>query len=189
MQSQGDTQCLKNYLPVSLLPICGKILGRLIFSEMSRFLIKNNFISSHQSGFNPGDSCINQILSITHEICKSFDDGFEVRGVILDISKVFEKVWHKGIIFKLKQNGICGKLLSVLSYVLKYMNQRVLLNGQVSSWTGVNAGFPQGSINDIAGGLPSNAKLFVDYLSLFSVIHSVDTSANELNNDLYQINK
>ena len=45
----------------------------------------------------------------------SFDDGFEVRGVFLDISKAFDKVWHKGIIFKLKQNGFSGKLLSVLS--------------------------------------------------------------------------
>ena len=62
---------------------------------MFRFLIENNLISSNQSGFKPGDSCINQLLSITHEIYKSFDDGFEVRGVFLDISKAFDKVWHK----------------------------------------------------------------------------------------------
>ena len=99
-------KCLESYRPVSLLPICGKILERLIFNEM--FLIENNLISSNQSGFMPGDSCINQLLSIIHEIYKSFDDGFEVRGVFLDISKAFDKVWHKGIIFKLKQNGISG---------------------------------------------------------------------------------
>ena len=182
-----------------MLPICGKILERLIFSEISRFLIENNFISSNQSGFNPGDSCINQLLSITHEICKSFDDGFEVRGVFLDISKAFDKVWHKGIIFKLQQNGISGKLLRVLSDFLKDRKQRVILNGQFSSWTSVNAGVPQGSIlgpllfliyiNDLADGLSSNSKLLADDTSLFSVIHDVDTSANELNNDLYQINK
>ena len=88
----GDKQCLKNYQPVSLLPICRKIFERLIFNEMFRFLIENNLISSNQSGFKPGDSCINQLLSITHEIYKSFDDGFEVRGVFLDISKAFDKV-------------------------------------------------------------------------------------------------
>ena len=195
----GDKQCLKNYQPVSLLPICRKIFERLIFNEMFRFLIENNLISSNQSGFKPGDSCINQLLSITHEIYKSFDDGFEVRGVFLDISKAFDKVWHKGIIFKLQQNGISGKLLRVLSDFLKDRKQRVILNGQFSSWTSVNAGVPQGSIlgpllfliyiNDLTDGLSSNAKLFADDTSLFSVIHDVDASANELNNDLYQINK
>ena len=199
VHKKGDKQCLKKYRPVSLLPICGKILERLIFNEMFRFFIENNLISSNQSGFKPGDSCINQLLSITHEIYKPFDDGFEVRGVFLDISKAFDKVWHKGIIFKLKQNGISGKLFSVLSDFLKDRKQRVILNEQVSSWTGVNAGATQGSIlgpllflvyiNDLADGLSSNAKLFADDTSLFSVIHDVGTSANELNNDLYEINK
>ena len=146
IHKKSDKQCLKSYRPVSLLPICGKILERLILNEMFRFLTENNLISSIQSGFQLGGSCINQLLSITHEIYKSFDDEFEVRGVFIDISKAFDKVWHKGIIFKLKQNGISGKLLSDLSDFLKDKKQRVTLNGQVPSWTGVNAGVPQGSI-------------------------------------------
>ena len=158
-------------------------------------MFPNNF----QSGFKPEDSCIKQLLSITHEIYKSFDNGFAVRVVFLDISKAFDKVWHDGNIFKLKQNGISGKLLSVLPDFLKDRKQRVTLNGQVLSWTGVNADVPHGSIlgpllslvyiNDLADGLSSNAKLFADDTTLFSVIHDVDTSRNELNNDLYQINK
>ena len=69
-----------------------------------------------------------------------------MRGVFLDILKAFDKVWHNGIIFKLKQNGISGKLLSVSSDFLKDKKQRVTSNGKVSSWTGVNVGVPQGSI-------------------------------------------
>ena len=83
---------------------------------MFRFLTKNNLIFSNQSGFKPGDTCINQLLSTTYEIYKSFDDRFEVRGVFLDISKAFDKVWHKGIIFKLKQNDL---LISILSLTFK----------------------------------------------------------------------
>ena len=71
---------------------------------------------------------------------------FEVRGVFLDVSKAFDKVWHKGIIFKLKQNAFFTKLLSVLSDFLKDREQRITLDGQVSLWTGVTAGVPQGSI-------------------------------------------
>ena len=164
---------------------------------MFHFLIENSLISPKQSGFKPGDSCINQLLSITHEIYKSFDDNFEVRGVFLDISKAFDKVWHEGLLFKLKQNGITGELFEVLSDFLKNRKQRVLLNGQVSSWVDVNAGVPQGSIlgpllflifiNDLPEGLISSFKLFADDTSFFSVIHNSNTSAKDLNEDLLKI--
>ena len=58
---------------------------------MFKFFIENELISPNQSGFKPGDSCINQFLAITHEIYKSFDDGIEVRGVFLDISRRLTK--------------------------------------------------------------------------------------------------
>ena len=163
------------------------------------FFIENNLISQHQSGFKPGDSCINQLLLITHEIYQSFDEGFDVRSVFLDISKAFDKVWHDGIIFKLKQNGISGNLLNLLSNFLRNSKQRVVLNGQTSSRADVNAGVPQGSIlgpllfliciNDLADGLSSNAKLFADDTSLFSVVQNANTTAKELNNDLVKINR
>ena len=93
---------------------------RLIYSEMFTFFIENNLISPNQSGFRPGDSCVNQLLAITHEIYKSFDEGFEVRRVFLDISKAFDKVWHKGLLLKLNQNGISGNLLKLLRDFLSY---------------------------------------------------------------------
>ena len=135
-----------NYHPVSLLPIWGKILERLMFNEMFEFFIENKLISSSQSGFKPGDSCINQLLSITHEIYSSFDEGLEVRSIFLDIAKAFDKVWHDGIIFKLTQNGISGNLLNLLRDFLNERKQRVILNGQFSTWKNVSAGVPQGSI-------------------------------------------
>ena len=98
---KGHKQVLKNYRRVSLLPVCGKIFERLIFNEMFSFLLENNLVLPNQSGFKPGDSCINQLFSITHEIFQSSDEEFEVRGVFLDISKAFDKEWHKGLIFKL----------------------------------------------------------------------------------------
>ena len=75
---------------------------RLIYNNLCEYFIDNDLISRNQSGFKPGDSYITQLVSITHEIYESFDDGFEVRGVFLDISKAFHKVWHEGLIYKMK---------------------------------------------------------------------------------------
>ena len=63
------------------------------------FFIKKDIFSQNQSGFKPGDSYVDQFLSILHEIYKSFGDGFDVRRVFLDTSKAFDKIWHEGIIF------------------------------------------------------------------------------------------
>ena len=102
VHKKGNRQ---TYRPVSLLPICDKIFERLIYNSLFEIFIANELISSSQSGFKPGDSCINQLLFVTHEIYKSFDNGYEVRGVFLDISKAFDKVWHNGLIYKQKKRS------------------------------------------------------------------------------------
>ena len=158
----------------------------------------NKLISKAQSGFQPGDSCINHLLSITHEIFTPFDNGLEVRSAFLDISKAFDKAWYEGLVSKLKHNTIFGELFHILFDFLSNRKQRVVLNGQNSSWANVHAGVPQGSIlgplifliyiSDLSDNLTSNAKLFADDTSLFSVVHDVNTSAKELNDDLKKVN-
>ena len=104
VHKKSDKKILKNYQPVSLLPICRNVFECLIYNNLFEYFIENNLISPNQSGFKPGDSCTNQLISITHEIYQSFNDGFEVRGVFLNISKAFDNVCHNGLIYKLKQN-------------------------------------------------------------------------------------
>ena len=182
---------------MSLLPIAGKIFERILYNNMFDFFSKNHLISRNQSGFKPGGSCINQLLSITHEIYKSFDDGLDVRGVFLNISKAFDKAWHKDLLYKVKQNDISGNLLDTITGFLNFRKQSVVLNGQLSSWTSIEAGVPQESIlgpllfliyiNDLSDDLMTNVKLFADDTSLFSVVHDVNTSSTNLNNDLRKI--
>ena len=68
------------------------IFERLLYDSMFNFLTENSLISQNQSGFKPGDSCTNQLLSNRHQIYKYFDDGHEFRSVLLDMSKTFDKV-------------------------------------------------------------------------------------------------
>ena len=95
---------------MSLLPICGKIFEKLIFNALYSFFEDYKLLNPCQSGFKKNDFCINQPVSITHEIYSTFDCNPppEVRGVFLDLSKAFDKVWRDGLIYKLKLLGTSG---------------------------------------------------------------------------------
>ena len=98
---------------------------------MFNYFLSNKLFTPSQSGFLRGDSSIAQLLSVIHEIQTAFDNNptADVRGVFLDISKAFDKVWHDGLVFKLKSYGVEGELLSLLKNYLQNREQRVVLNG------------------------------------------------------------
>ena len=104
------------------------------------------------------------------------DNGHEFRMVFFDVSKAFDKVWHKGILFKLYHAGVQGRLLEWFTDYLSNRYQRVVFNGSYSDLSILKAGIPQGSIlgpllffvyiNDIVDNLESNINLFADDTSL-----------------------
>ena len=101
---------------------------------MFNYFLQNKLFTPCQSGFIPGGSSDSQFLSVTHEIYQSFDchPPTDMRCTSLDISKAFDKVWHKYLTFKLKPYGIDGKLLKLLENYLTDLQQRVVLTGQTS---------------------------------------------------------
>ena len=134
-------------------------------------------------------------FSIVHDINSSFDcdPTQDVRGIFLDISKAFDKVWHEGLLFKLKTYSVKGKLLNSLCNYLNKRNQRVVLNGQISSGKLIKSGVPQGlvrdpplfliRINNIRDNILSTRKLFADNISLFSHVFDRYKSQSILTND------
>ncbi len=192
---------INNYRPISLLPICSKIFEKIIHNQLYNFLTSNNLITKNQSGFRPGDSTVNQLIDLVNDIGKSFDDpkSLETRAVFLDISKAFDKVWHTGLIFKLKQNGISGSLILLLENYLSNRKHKVVLNGFSSDLFSVEAGVPQGSvlgpllfliyINDLEINIKSKIKFFADDTMLFSIVKNPLNTAVELNHDLDLISK
>ena len=167
---------------MSLLPVCGNIFEKCIYNTLYSYLESNDILSKSESAFRNGDSCISQLLAITHEIYSDFDayPSLETRGVFLGISKAFDRVWHEGLLYKLKSYGISGPLLILIKRFLTNRFQRVVLNGQTSNWKNILAGVLQGSIlglllflifiNDIPEGIQSNIKKFADDTSIFSVM-------------------
>ena len=120
---------IKNYRPISLLPVFSKVFERIIFNSLVNYSHGN---TECQSGFLPGDSCISQLPSIMHKIYKSFacNPLVDVRGAFLEISKAFDKVWHDGLIYKLKSYGVPNKLINLIQNYMTNRQQRVLLSGK-----------------------------------------------------------
>ena len=199
IHKKDSKQVIKNYRPISLLPIFAKVFERIIFLRLYNHFISNNLITKNQSGFRPNDSVTNQLISLVEAIHSSFDSKLEVRSVYLDMSKAFDKVWHEGLIFKLKQNGIDGNLLALFESYLSNRKQRVVINGSESEWGVIESGVPQGSvlgpllfliyINDLENGIKSEIKFFADDTSLFSIVHDENISADDLNHDLNLISQ
>ena len=197
IHKKNNRQIKSNYRPISLLPICGIFLEKIVFDQVYAFLHVNNLLSKNQSGFRPGDSTIYQLLSVTSSIYDTFENYDETRAVFLDISKAFDKVWHEGIIFKLRSNGISGNLLSFFGNYLSNRYQRVVLNGLESNWKSLNAGVPQGSvlgpllflvyINDLTDNISSDMRLFADDSSLFTSVKGVTETHDKLLKDLQTI--
>ena len=133
---KSDKQLIKNYRPISLLPIFGKFLEKLIFNKLYSYLQLNDLITKNQSGFRPGDSTTNQLLYLVDEIHQVFDstESLDVRDVFLDVFKALGTKWCSGSLLKLFENYLSNR------------KQRVALNGSFSEHSSIESGVPQGSV-------------------------------------------
>ncbi len=203
IHKKGDTCKVSNYRPISVLPVISKIAERIVFKYVYNFFHVNNVISRNQSGFQPNDSTVNQLAFMYHEFCKALDQKKDVRIVFCDVSKAFDKVWHAGVIHKLKQNGIHGSLLNWFKNYLDKRHQRIVIKGQCSKWGQIEAGVPQGSvlgpllfliyINDLVDVVDCGIKMFADDTCLYinvdnaNVLENSVQAANDMNRNLRQV--
>jgi hypothetical protein len=197
---KDDPGTTTNYRPVSLLSRLSTIFERIVFKHLFNYFREHFLISIWQSGFLPGTSTVTQLIELYDQFCKAIDDRKEVRIIFLDISKAFDRVWHRGLLHKLRKCGIRGRLLVWLTDYLKDRQQRVVINGQVSDWGRVGAGVPQGSvlgpllflifINDLTHVIRHcEIRLFADDTCLFIEVNDPTETHNQLQADLEYIQK
>lgn len=181
------------------LVVLGKDWKKCLQQKTLEYLNYNSLITKHQSGFIPGDSTVYHLLNLYHDLCSSLDQGITVQAIFFDISKAFDRVWHRGLIHKLEAIGLRGNLLTWFKDYLSNRKQAVVVKGEQSDYLDVSAGVPQGSvlgpllflvyINDIITDIDSTIKLFADDTSMYSFVSDLNEQTETLNSDLNKISQ
>ena len=172
-------------------------MERVVHMHLYKYLFTNNLIYGRQSAYSPGDSTAYQLVSLVHFINEFFDNGQEIRTVFLDISKAFDKTWHEGLLFKLRQLGIDGSFLKWIESYLTGRSQQVVIRGKISGRLPLECGVPQGSllgpllflvyVNDLQDVPTSLLLMYADDALLVEPVEDPSISALSLNSDLPMI--
>ena len=191
---KGNTNLSSNYRPIALLSCVGKLMERVVYKHIYNFFVQNKLIYKLQSGFLKGHSTVHQLIDIYHQVCSGIDSGQFTCMVFCDVSKAFDRVWIKGLLFKLKQCGINGDVLKWIESYLTRRTQKVFVGSSLSESQVTSAGVPQGSvlgplfflifINDIADNLLSITRIFADDTSLAFTASNIPDIEGILNHDL-----
>ena len=196
-KKSGSKNSKSNFRPISILPTLSKVIEAIIHERLLDHCISNNLISERQAAYIKGDSTIFQLIYIVHYIRSCWGHSKVCQGAFLDISAAFDKVWHNGLIAKMSQIGINGKLLNLFQSYLSNRKQCVVVEGVKSSLLDVNAGVPQGSrlgpllfiiyINDIVKDIESEILIFADDTTLLAKGTDPTETTAILNRDLAKI--
>ena len=120
---KGNRQDYRNYRPISLLSNTSKILERIVYNNLYAHCAENALLSKNNSGFKKNDGAINRLLYLVDRIFQGLDDEKEIAMTFLDITKAFDRVWHRGLLFQLECFSIKGNLLNWFKSYLKNQSE------------------------------------------------------------------
>ena len=142
----GERSTAKNYRPLSLLSVVSKVFDKLVNNRIIDHLEKCGLFSDFWYGFRSSRSTADLLTVVSNRIARAFNRSGATQAVPLEISKAFDRVWHAGLLNKLKSYGISSQIFGLISSFLSNKRLRVVLDGKSSQEYPVNAGVPQGSI-------------------------------------------
>ena len=191
----GDLTNVKNFRPISLLPLPGKILEKLVNSQLTRHFEDNNIFSSAQHGFRKDHSTIHSVVQLTNYINVKMDAGIPTLATFIDFRKAFDCVQHSTLINKLTGAKLSKGIVDWISSYLADRRQRVLANDTVCEYQTVLQGVSQGSVlgpqlyimyaNDIVDRMKGcNVVQYADDTVLYTANSDFTRSVGKMQRDL-----
>lgn len=189
----------KNYRPITLLPMLGKLFERIILERLQYFEESHRIFIPQQFGFRSKHSTTQQIIRVMETISLRFNQNKSTAINFLDCARAFDTVWHEGLLFKMANSSYPNFLVKIVHSFLRNRQAFVSINNTSSLPFSVKAGVPQGSplsphlfnlfINDIP--IPKNCKIavFADDTALLSSIknYNLDKLVDRLESGLLEI--
>ena len=170
-----------------------------LFKHVYNHLDSNSLIYKYQSGFLPGHYTVHYLIESIHNIFLALENFDTSCQIFCDISKAFDRVWHRGLLLKMERYGIRGELLLWFKSYLENRNQKVCINESLSSPRNITAGVPEGSvlepllfliyINVISENLQRSARLFADDTSLSYSSRNLQNLQLIINDDLQHLHE
>ena len=142
----GSTSDQNNFRPISVLPICSKILERAVHNQLSNYLESNNLLSKRQFGYRKQRSTELATLLFVDDIRKAVDQGLVVGALYVDLSKAFDTLSHSVLLEKIRSFGLNGVALEWFIDYLFNRKQYCIIDKSASDQMSITCGVPQGSI-------------------------------------------
>ena len=169
----GDKSDPSNYRPIAITSLISKTMETIITKQLLAFLETNSLLSNHQYGFRQARSTGDLLAYAVHAWSSALESYGESRVISLDISKAFDRVWHKGLLAKLPMYGLHHTLIKWISSFLSGRSIAIRVDGYLSNPHSINSGVPQGSVIS-----PVLFILFINYL-LSSISPSIFSFADD----------
>lgn len=195
----GNPSSYNDYRPISIVPFLSKVLERILYHQLERFLCSNNLLNPFQSGFRAGHSTTTALVKITDDIRQAMDDRKVTVLTLLDFSNAFNTVDFDILLAVLNSLNISPSVIGWFHSYLHGRRQRVRVQDSYSDWLTVNAGVPQGGvlspllfsafINNITSRITSLYHLYADDLQIYahSKLDDIHHTINSINSDLSEI--
>ena len=188
-----------SYRPISLLSCVGKLMERVITRRLTWFLETNNVFSPSQTGYRQHRNTEDQLALLTQDIENSFQEKRKLLAVFFDLSKAFDRVWKKGLQWRLLRAGVSGQMYKWISSFLYHRVARVKLDGSLSRKIRLCEGVPQGSVlsptlfllyvNDIVNTLPPRVtnSLHADDLAAWTSAEHTSTATHVMQETINRV--